>query len=161
MVVAARGGGSVLPARSTKLTLRALFETAMPGVAEGAASSMMVFHSPQVSQRPAHFGVTAPQDWQTKRATDLAMVRLQTMCVDQLGRVDQLGTFARPYTCGVQGRPPAYLAQNPQRWNTGAECDEAAVVAAGHSYRVPIRYIIRLLYLPVQVRSVANCEINT
>jgi hypothetical protein len=33
---------------------------------------MMVFHSPQASQRPAHFGVTAPQDWQTKRAVALA-----------------------------------------------------------------------------------------
>ena len=73
MVVAARGGGSVLPVRSTKAILRDLVETAMPGVADGAASSMMVFHSPQVSQRPAHFGVTAPQDWQTKRAADLAM----------------------------------------------------------------------------------------
>jgi hypothetical protein len=33
----------------------------------------MVFHSPQVSQRPAHFGVTAPQDWQTKRGAALAI----------------------------------------------------------------------------------------
>jgi hypothetical protein len=35
-------------------------------------SSSMVFHSPQVSQRPAHFGVTAPQDRQTKREAALA-----------------------------------------------------------------------------------------
>jgi len=34
----------------------------------------MVFHSPQVSQRPAHFGVTAPQVAQTKRAGGLAML---------------------------------------------------------------------------------------
>jgi hypothetical protein len=32
----------------------------------------MLFHSPQVSQRPAHLGVTAPQDWQTKREVALA-----------------------------------------------------------------------------------------
>jgi hypothetical protein len=31
-----------------------------------------VFHSPQVSQRPAHFSVIVPQDWQTKRVVDLA-----------------------------------------------------------------------------------------
>jgi hypothetical protein len=35
-------------------------------------SGSTVFHSPQVSQRPAHFGVTAPQDWQTKRVVGLA-----------------------------------------------------------------------------------------
>jgi hypothetical protein len=29
------------------------------------ASSTMLFHSPQLSQRPAHFGLTAPQLWQT------------------------------------------------------------------------------------------------
>jgi hypothetical protein len=33
----------------------------------------MVFHSPQASQRPAHFWVTAPQFEQTKRVTGLAM----------------------------------------------------------------------------------------
>ena len=33
----------------------------------GAASSVMVFHSPQLSQRPLHFDVTEPQLWQTKR----------------------------------------------------------------------------------------------
>ena len=44
-----------------------------PGPGRGAiASSTMVFHSPQASQRPAHFGVTAPQDWQTKREVGLA-----------------------------------------------------------------------------------------
>jgi hypothetical protein len=31
-----------------------------------------VFHSRQVSQRPAHFGVTAPHDWQAKRVVALA-----------------------------------------------------------------------------------------
>jgi hypothetical protein len=35
-------------------------------------SSSTVFHSPQVSQRPAHLGVTAPQERQTKRVTGLA-----------------------------------------------------------------------------------------
>ena len=35
-------------------------------------SGSTVFHSPQVSHLPAHFGVTAPQDWQTKRVVTLA-----------------------------------------------------------------------------------------
>ena len=62
MPTGALGGGSALPARPTKVTDR-------PGVALAAGpgravtvSSTMVFHSPQVSQRPAHFRVTAPQD---------------------------------------------------------------------------------------------------
>ena len=33
--------------------------------AGGGASSCRVFHSPQASQRPCHFGWTAPQAWQT------------------------------------------------------------------------------------------------
>jgi hypothetical protein len=39
-------------------------------------SSEMEFHSPQASQRPAHFWVTAPQAEQTKRVTGLAMARV-------------------------------------------------------------------------------------
>jgi len=42
-----------------------------PGLAS-TVSSTNVFHSPHMSQRPAHLGCTAPQDWQTKRATGLA-----------------------------------------------------------------------------------------
>ena len=73
MPVAARGGGSALPARPTKRDARpAALCAAGPGRA-ATASSTMVFHSPQVSQRPAHFGVTAPQDWQTKRLCCLAI----------------------------------------------------------------------------------------
>jgi hypothetical protein len=30
-----------------------------------------VFHSPQLSQRPAHLGEADPQDWQTYVVTDL------------------------------------------------------------------------------------------
>src|SRR5262245_8523162 len=33
----------------------------------------MVFHSPQLSQRPLHLFVTAPHDWQTKRFSGRAM----------------------------------------------------------------------------------------
>ena len=77
MPVTARGGGSVLPARPTKLTGRPVAALpAGPGRATGVSSSM-VFHSPQVSQRPAHLGNTAPQDWQTKRGLDLANGRLR------------------------------------------------------------------------------------
>jgi hypothetical protein len=39
-----------------------------------------VFHSPQVSQRPAHLEVTAPHDWQTKREAGLAKGRLLPLC---------------------------------------------------------------------------------
>jgi hypothetical protein len=35
----------------------------------------MVFHSPQLSQRPLHFDVTAPQLWQTKRLTGRAIAQ--------------------------------------------------------------------------------------
>ena len=57
MPVGARGGGSALPARPTKLTLLAgrRLRRRRRGAAT-TASSTMVFHSPQVSQRPAHFG---------------------------------------------------------------------------------------------------------
>ncbi len=55
------------------------FDTRLPAAALPAgpgraamASSTMLFHSPQVSQRPAHFGLTAPQLWQTKREVGLA-----------------------------------------------------------------------------------------
>ena len=61
MPIAARGGGSALPARPTNVTLRLAVLAAGPGRATTASSSI-VFHSPQVSQRPAHFKVTAPQD---------------------------------------------------------------------------------------------------
>ena len=43
------------------------------GPGAGAASSAMVFHSPHDSQRPLHLVVTAPHDWQTKRASGRAM----------------------------------------------------------------------------------------
>jgi hypothetical protein len=34
-----------------------------------------VFHSPQASQRPAHFAETAPQDWQTKAVVEVLAMR--------------------------------------------------------------------------------------
>src|SRR4051794_32754925 len=72
MPMTALGGGSADPARPTKATLRpACALDAGPGRTTIASSSML-FHSPQVSQRPAHFGVTAPHDRHTKRDADLA-----------------------------------------------------------------------------------------
>ncbi len=72
MPVAARGGGAASPVSATKPSF---FPAAGFGRerAGSAVSSATVFHSPQVSHRPAHFGVTAPQAWQTKRATGRAM----------------------------------------------------------------------------------------
>jgi hypothetical protein len=37
-----------------------------PEIGAEACSSTMLFHSPQLSHRPAHFDEAAPQDWQTK-----------------------------------------------------------------------------------------------
>ena len=39
-----------------------------PDSGAAAASSTMAFHSPQLSQRPAHLPATEPQAWQTKRS---------------------------------------------------------------------------------------------
>src|SRR5580658_2618405 len=75
MPVLARGGGAVSPARPTKVTAfpARLLGPGRLGPACGVtASSTMVFHSPQASQRPAHFGARAPQPWQTKREVGLA-----------------------------------------------------------------------------------------
>ena len=67
-----RGGGSALPANPTNATDRPTGALAAgPGRAMTASSST-VFHSPQISQRPAHFGVTAPQDRHTKWEVGLA-----------------------------------------------------------------------------------------
>src|SRR5689334_16196685 len=72
MPVVQRGGGSASPARPTKATrLPATAFAAGPGRAT-TASSRMLFHAPQASQRPVHFGATAPQFWQTKREVGLA-----------------------------------------------------------------------------------------
>jgi hypothetical protein len=59
------GGGSVVPAKPTKATLR-------PDLRGDAASSTLVFHSPQPSQRPTHLLVTQPQLWQTNLGGCLA-----------------------------------------------------------------------------------------
>ena len=56
-----------------------------------AASSAMAFHSPQASQRPAHLPVTAPQDWQTKRAVDFAMSGFLGVVGDEGGAGDATG----------------------------------------------------------------------
>src|SRR5579863_1574023 len=76
MPVAQRGGGSALPASPTNATrLPVAPFAAGPGRA-AIASSTMLFHSPHASQRPAHFGATAPQLWQTNRDVGLANAAL-------------------------------------------------------------------------------------
>src|ERR1700712_4525379 len=65
--VLARGGGSAWPSRPAKVIRPARTLPVLVATARGSpTSSMMVFHSPQASQRPLHFECTAPQDWQTK-----------------------------------------------------------------------------------------------
>lgn len=71
MPVGMRGGGAALPAsasnamRPPRADVRAGAPSAGPAPAAAGGSSAMVFHSPQDSQRPDHFALTAPQDWQT------------------------------------------------------------------------------------------------
>ena len=61
-----RGAGSALPARATKSMARPPRRAVWrPPVGRGAASSTRLFQAPHASQRPAHFGEEAPQDWQT------------------------------------------------------------------------------------------------
>ncbi len=71
MPVSRRGGGSTWPSRPTKATLP-------PGLRAGPGrgstrSSTMVFHSPQASHLPDHFGWALPQAEQTNRLAALAM----------------------------------------------------------------------------------------
>src|SRR5690606_30457970 len=66
-----RGGSALSPLISTSSMVRPLPFSAFaagpaPTPPPAPASSTMVFHSPQLSHRPAQRGVTAPQDWQTK-----------------------------------------------------------------------------------------------
>jgi hypothetical protein len=73
MPVVRRGSRSAGPSRAWNSSLWDAFPPRPPGppgprppgATLATVSSTMVFHSPQDSQRPPHFGVTAPQDWQT------------------------------------------------------------------------------------------------
>jgi hypothetical protein len=42
-----------------------------PDTGAAVLSCTIVFHSPQLSQRPAHLGDADPQDWQTYVVRDL------------------------------------------------------------------------------------------
>src|SRR5262245_56473359 len=68
MPVTTRAGCGSPPVSPTSLPDRPLGRLAplAPEAGIPAASSMMVFHSPQLSHRPDHLAWTAPQDWQTK-----------------------------------------------------------------------------------------------
>src|SRR5271154_4541967 len=74
MPVTRRGGGASSDLRSSSANLRPLVLRAAP-LPMGAAlpSSVMVFQPPQASHLPDHLDETAPQDWQTKLAEDLAI----------------------------------------------------------------------------------------
>ena len=62
MPVTARGGGATSPCRPTKVTFWPAGAFAAPPGRGLMASGSIEFHSRQASQRPAHLGVTAPQD---------------------------------------------------------------------------------------------------
>src|SRR6476661_6855694 len=73
--VSMRGGAAVSPLSPTRREARPFGRLAplAPEIGAASASSTIVFHSPQLSQRPAHFEDTAPQDWQTNWEVALAM----------------------------------------------------------------------------------------
>ncbi len=103
MPVGRRGGGSAVPARSTNATRRPAPPLAA-GPGRGAiASSTMVFHSPQASQRPTHRGLTPPQLWQTKREVGLANGRQGRLAVSMTW---PLATFFTVLTSSRHSRSP-------------------------------------------------------
>ena len=63
-----RGGAGLSPFRPTRREGLPLGMAAplAPDTGAPTASSTMEFHAPQLSQRPDHFDVVVPQDWQTK-----------------------------------------------------------------------------------------------
>lgn len=73
---------------------RPLLREALPGpppTPPPVCSSTMVFHSPQLSQRPTHLAVTAPQDWQTKDVERRAMqIAFRSRVRSGQGRIDAL-----------------------------------------------------------------------
>ena len=87
-------------------------------------SSAMVFHSPQVSQRPAHFGVTAPQDWQTKRVTGLA----ELFCYSAGGGVlvTPLGWGFPDSGAGAPGFPAEQAVKGAEAGDAACERQDAA-----------------------------------
>src|SRR4051812_37023208 len=71
MPVEARAASSVLLSSMVSSIFLPLPEVKPLGVAS-LTSSIMLFQLPQASQRPAHLGWDAPQDWQVKCELDLA-----------------------------------------------------------------------------------------
>ena len=66
MPVGTRGGGAAVPSSPTNSTRRPPPALAAGPLGRGAgASSWRVFHSPQASHLPCHFGCVPPQAWQT------------------------------------------------------------------------------------------------
>jgi len=70
--VAARAGGATSLRRPAKQTLAAEGDLPPPPGRGVMVLGSTVFHSRQVSRQPAHLGVTALRDWQTKRVVGLA-----------------------------------------------------------------------------------------
>jgi hypothetical protein len=78
MPVWMRGCGGLSPRRPTRREALPFGRLAPLAPETGAEvfSSIIVFHSPQLSQRPDHLEAVLPQDWQTKLDADLAMGRI-------------------------------------------------------------------------------------
>src|SRR5262245_20480697 len=78
MPVGRRGASRVSvpsPSKAAALPLPPLMATSAGGPEGAAASSMMLFHSPQAAHFPDQREVTAPQAWQTKAFEVLAIIQ--------------------------------------------------------------------------------------
>src|SRR5262249_2403548 len=73
MPVARRAGPAGFPLGAASSMIRPLPAFSPLGGASVAASSTIAFQAPQASQRPDHFGATAPHSWQTYRAAARAI----------------------------------------------------------------------------------------
>src|SRR2546428_13968518 len=93
-------GKGFLPRRSADPPIRR--------VARPTASSTSVFHSPQASQRPAHFGCSAPHSVQRNTERALATARLGRRIPQ--GAVVEAGEFALEVQRHETGRAVALLA---------------------------------------------------
>src|SRR2546426_7807428 len=91
-----------------RLSIRRSADPPIRRVARPTASSTSVFHSPQASQRPAHFGCSAPHSVQRNTERALATARLGRRIPQ--GAVVEAGEFALEVQRHETGGAVALLA---------------------------------------------------
>src|SRR5512147_1395145 len=107
MPVGSRGASRVSvprPSKEAALPLPPLMATSAGGPAGAAASSMMLFHSPQAAHFPDQREVTAPQAWQTKALEALAMLVLLAAGIAPHGTGAEIGEDFVVDGAGVSGK---------------------------------------------------------